>query len=139
MGSILALDYGEKRTGIAVTDASQQIAFGLKTIPTGELLDFLDNYVNENAVETIVVGEPKQMNNKPSQSEAIIQPFLKRLEALFPNIAIERMDERFTSKMAVKSMVQSGLKKKQRRNKALIDEISATLILQSYLDKNAIG
>lgn len=135
MGRILALDYGEKRTGIAVTDELRLIASGLTTVPTKELILFLKDYVNAENVDIIVVGEPKQMNNTPSESEQYIKPFLVELAKQFPAIAIERQDERFTSKMAFQSMLDSGLKKKQRRDKALVDEISATLILQSYLER----
>ncbi|MFK5974818.1 MAG: Holliday junction resolvase RuvX [Flavobacteriaceae bacterium] len=135
MGRIMALDYGRKRTGIAVTDEFQMIASGLTTVATHILIDFLKNYVAEENVELFVVGEPKQMNNTPSESEALIQPFLKRLAKVFPEIPTERQDERFTSKMAFQTMIDSGLKKKQRRNKALVDEISATIILQAYLNR----
>ena len=131
----MALDYGRKRTGIAVTDEFQMIASGLTTVATHILIDFLKNYVAEENVELFVVGEPKQMNNTPSESEALIQPFLKRLAKVFPEIPTERQDERFTSKMAFQTMIDSGLKKKQRRNKALVDEISATIILQAYLNR----
>ncbi len=133
MARILAIDYGKKRTGIAVTDELQIIASGLTTVPTDELLDFLKKYVESEAVERILVGEPRQMNNKVSASEALIQPFLKKLVEALPEIPYERVDERFTSKMAFQTMIDSGLKKKQRQNKALVDEISATIILQSYL------
>ncbi|MFT6796447.1 MAG: putative Holliday junction resolvase [Maribacter sp.] len=139
MGRILALDYGEKRTGIAVTDELRLIASGLTTVPTKELILFLKDYVNAENVDIIVVGEPKQMNNTPSESEQYIKPFLVELAKHFPAIAIERQDERFTSKMAFQSMLDSGLKKKQRRDKALVDEISATLILQSYLERKWYG
>ena len=135
MGRLLALDYGRKRTGIAVTDELQLIASALTTVPTFELLDFLRNYTNNEKVAMFIVGEPKQMNNTPSESEAYIAPFLIRLGTEFPTIPIERQDERFTSKMAVQSMIASGLKKKKRRDKALVDEISATLILQAYLNR----
>lgn len=135
MGRILALDYGKKRTGIAVTDELRLIASGLTTVPTKELILFLKDYLNAEKVDILVVGEPKQMNNTPSESEQHIQPFLVELAKYFPTITIERQDERFTSKMAFQSMLDSGLKKKQRRNKALVDEISATLILQSYLER----
>ena len=131
---VLALDYGRKRTGIAVTDELQLIASGLTTVPTFELFDFLRHYLKEERVGKIVVGEPKQMNNTPSESEAFIAPFLVKLKEEFPNIPIVRQDERFTSKMAVQSMITGGMKKKQRRNKALVDEISATIILQAYLN-----
>jgi len=134
LGRVLALDYGRKRTGIAVTDELQLIASGLTTVSTFELLDFLQRYIKEEKVVRFVVGEPRQMNNTPSESEAFIAPFLIKLKKVFPNIPIVRQDERFTSKMAVQSMVAGGLKKKQRKNKALVDEISATIILQAYLN-----
>jgi putative Holliday junction resolvase len=133
MARILAIDFGEKRTGIAVTDELQIIASGLTTVETPELLSFLVEYTQKENVERILVGKPKQMNNTDSESETHIQSFLKRLAQKLPNIPIEREDERFTSKMAFQTMIDSGLKKKQRRNKALVDEISATIILQSYL------
>lgn len=135
MGRILALDYGKKRTGIAVTDALQIIASGLTTIETEKLTLFLKKYIEEENVERIIVGEPKQMNNTSSESEMLIQPFLKWLGSTFPNIPVERQDERFTSKMAFQSMIEGGLSKKQRRTKALVDEISATIILQAYLNR----
>ncbi|SDE05841.1 putative holliday junction resolvase [Pricia antarctica] len=134
MGRVLALDYGRKRTGIAVTDELQLIASGLTTVSTFELLDFLKQYTQDEKVVRFVVGEPRQMNNMPSESETFIAPFLIQLNNNFPNIPIARQDERFTSKMAVQTMIEGGLKKKQRRNKALVDEISATLILQAYLN-----
>lgn len=133
MGRILALDYGKVRTGIAVTDELQLIASGLTTVSTKELMGFLQEYVSKENVELFVVGEPKQMNAEVSESEALISAFLRKLEKMFPKIPIERVDERFTSKMAFQTMIDSGLKKKQRQNKALVDEISATLILQNYL------
>ncbi|WP_372753298.1 Holliday junction resolvase RuvX [Mariniflexile sp.] len=133
MARILAIDYGMKRTGLAVTDELQIIASGLTTVNTNELLSFLKKYTTKESVELFIVGEPKQMDNTASESEALIVHFLKKLEAEFPNIPIKRVDERFTSKMAFQTMIDSGLKKNQRKNKALIDEISATLILQSYL------
>lgn len=133
MSRILAIDYGLKRTGIAVTDELQIIASGLTTVATNEVIAFLKNYTIKESVELFLVGEPKQMDNTASESEALIIPFISRLEKEFPNIPIKRVDERFTSKMAFQTMIDSGLKKNQRKNKALIDEISATLILQSYL------
>mmetsp|Transcript_9222 Transcript_9222/g.24826 ORF Transcript_9222/g.24826 Transcript_9222/m.24826 type:complete len:137 (+) Transcript_9222:18-428(+) len=133
MARILALDFGEKRTGIAVTDELQIIASGLTTVDTNELLTFLLEYTARENVELFIVGKPKQMNNEDSQSEEFIVPYLEKLSKKFPNIKIQREDERFTSKMAFQTMIDSGLKKKQRRNKALVDEISATIILQSYL------
>ena len=133
MARILAIDYGKKRTGIAVTDELQIIASGLTTVPTKELYPFLKEYTNNEKVELFLVGEPKQMNNSASESEALIVPFIDELIKMFPSIPIKRVDERFTSKMAFQTMIDSGLKKKQRQNKALVDEISATIILQSYL------
>lgn len=133
MGRILALDFGTKRTGIAVTDELQIIASGLTTIATEDVILFLKQYITKENVVLFVVGKPKQMNNTDSQSEAFIIPFLEKLSKALPNIPIQRVDERFTSKMAVQTMIDSGMKRKQRRNKGLIDEISATIILQSYL------
>lgn len=136
MARILAIDYGLKRTGIAVTDELQIIASGLTTIATKEIFEFLKDYTKKEEVELFIVGEPKQMDNTVSESEMLIQPFLAKLQKVFPNIQVKRVDERFTSKMALKTMIDSGLKKGQRKNKALIDEISATIILQSYLYNN---
>ncbi len=133
MGRILAIDYGTKRTGLAVTDEMQIIASGLTTVETNDLLQFLEDYVASENVDKFVVGLPKQMDNTASESEVYIQKFLEKLTKVIPNIPVERVDERFTSKMAFQTIIDSGLKKKQRQNKALIDEISATLILQSYL------
>ena len=137
MGRILAIDYGTKRTGIAVTDELQIIASGLTTVETNSLIAFLTDYVKKESVEKIIVGLPKQMNNTASESEVHIQSFLKKLNKTLPDIPVVRVDERFTSKMAFQSMIDRGLKKKQRQNKALVDEISATLILQSYLASNS--
>ncbi len=133
MSRILALDYGEKRIGIAVTDEMKIIASGLATVPTADIFEFLQEYIKKEKVELFLVGEPKQMNNTASESEKYIKPFLSKLAKMFSDIPIIRVDERFTSKMAFQTMIDSGLKKKQRQNKALIDEISATIILQSYL------
>lgn len=133
MARLLALDYGKVRTGIAVTDELQIIASGLTTVVTKELIVFLKDYTKKEKVEMFIVGEPKQMNNEVSESEALIVPFLKQLEKTFPEIPIQRVDERFTSKMAFQTMIDGGLSKKQRKNKALVDEISATIILQGYL------
>ena len=135
MGRILAFDYGTKRTGIAVTDPLQLIASGLKTVETSEILTFLKTYCNDEEVVLFVVGLPRQMNNLPSESEQFIKSFIRDLKRTFPEIPIKREDERFTSKMALQSMIDSGIKKKQRQNKAMVDEISATLILQSYLTR----
>lgn len=133
LGRILAFDYGEKRTGIAVTDELQIIASGLTTIDTKKIFSFLTDYLKNENVELFIVGEPKQLNNTESESEKFIKPFILKLSQTFHKIPIKRVDERFTSKIAFQSMIDSGLKKKQRQNKALIDEISATLILQTYL------
>lgn len=133
MGRILAIDFGKKRTGIAITDEMQLIASGLTTVPTEELIAFLKDYSSKEKIDLFLIGLPKQMNNTPSESEALILPFLKKLKNVFPQIPVERVDERFTSKMAFQSLIDGGSKKKHRQNKELIDEISATLILQSYL------
>jgi putative Holliday junction resolvase len=135
LARILALDYGKVRTGIAVTDELQLIASGLTTVETKELIPFLAEYVQNESVEKIIVGLPKQMDNTPSESEELIQSFLKKLTGRFPSMPIERQDERFTSKMAFQSMLDSGMKKKKRQDKGLVDEISATLILQAYLNR----
>ena len=135
MGRILAFDYGTKRTGIAVTDPLQLIASGLKTVETSEILTFLKAYCTDEEVVLFVVGLPRQMNNLPSESEQFIKSFIRNLKRTFPEIPIKREDERFTSKMALQSMIDSRIKKKQRQNKAMVDEISATLILQSYLNR----
>lgn len=132
---LLAIDYGTKRTGIAVTDPLQIIASGLCTVETSTLLAFLKQYTAEEAVEAFVIGQPKRLNNEDSSVEAEIQKFINKLQQEFPEIRIHRQDERFTSKLAFQTMIDSGLKKKQRQNKALIDEISATIILQNFLDK----
>lgn len=133
MARLLAIDYGTKRTGIAITDELQMIASGLTTVDTKDLLLFLKDYTSKEHVELFVIGEPKQMNNEVSESEAAILPFIEKLTKAIPKIPITRVDERFTSKMAFQTMIDSGLNKKQRRNKALVDEISATIILQSYM------
>jgi len=133
MGRILAIDYGSKRTGIAVTDELQLIASGLTTVQTHGLMPFLSNYFSDHKVDTIAIGEPTQRDGTPSAIEGNIQNFIKGFKEKFPNIVIVRVDERFTSKMASQTMIDSGLKKKQRQNKALVDEISATIILQQFL------
>lgn len=134
MARILAIDYGTKRTGIAVTDDLQIIASGLTTVVTHELIPFLKNYLNQENVELILLGEPKRMNNEASAVEANILRFRESLEKI-TTVPIKRVDERFTSKLAAQSMIESGLKKKKRKNKALLDEISATIILQDYLNQ----
>ena len=134
MGIIIALDFGEKRTGIAATDPMQIIASGLTTLATPELIPFLKKYCQEQAVDRCVIGLPKQMDNSPSEVEPKILAFIKKLSQAIPTLSIERYDERFTSKMAFQSMLDGGLKKEKRKNKGLVDKISATLLLQSYLD-----
>ena len=135
MPRVLAIDYGAKRTGIAVTDEMKIIASGLTTIPTGDLFDFLKQYFTREKVERVLVGEPKQMNGQPSESAEIIEKFIEKFGQTFPLIPLEKVDERFTSKMAFQTIIDSGLKKKQRQNKALIDEIAATILLQDYLSR----
>lgn len=134
MSRILAIDYGKKRTGIAVTDPMQIIANGLATVPTVELMDFLLDYLKKERVERILVGYPRQMNYEDSENMKRIVPFVNRLKKLVPDVPVELVDERFTSVMAHQVMIDAGLKKKARQNKALVDEISATIILQSYLE-----
>ncbi|MBN1651715.1 MAG: Holliday junction resolvase RuvX [Bacteroidales bacterium] len=134
MSRILAIDYGQKRCGIAVTDELGIIANALDTVPAKDLIAYLENYLKSEKVSTFVIGEPKQMNNKPSDAVRYINPFIGRLKKVFPHIPIERIDERFTSRMAFQSMIDAGLGKKARQNKELVDSISATLILQSYLE-----
>ncbi|WP_300434427.1 Holliday junction resolvase RuvX [Christiangramia sp.] len=133
MPRVLALDFGTKRTGVAVTDELKMIASGLTTVQTPELIKFLTDYFKNEKVERVLVGEPKRMDDTPSESEVHIQEFLKEFSKKFPEMPLERVDERFTSKMAVQSMIDGGMKKKKRRNKALVDEISATIILQTWL------
>ena len=134
MSRILAIDYGRKRTGVAVSDAMQIIANGLTTVPTHELLDFITGYVQKEPVERILVGLPKQMNNEASERMKYIDPFVRSLKKRLPEIPVEFVDERFTSVLAHRTMLEAGLKKKDRQNKALVDEISATIILQTYLE-----
>jgi putative Holliday junction resolvase len=133
MPRILAIDYGQKRTGIAVTDEMQIIASGLTTIPSASTIDFLKDYFDKEKVEKVLIGEPKKMNGEPSQSADIIEAFARKFKSFFPNMPVVRVDERFTSKMAFQTMIDSGLNKNQRKNKALLDEISATIMLQDYL------
>lgn len=135
MGRILAIDFGQKRAGIAVTDPLKIIASGLETVPSAQCLTFLKEYCLKNEVETFVVGMARQMDNSESESMKFIKPFVKKLQEQFPNIPVQYIDERFTSKIAHQTMIDGGLKKKQRQNKALVDTISATIILQSYLEQ----
>lgn len=134
MGRILAIDYGRKRTGLAVTDSLQLIPGGLDTVPSHELLKFLEDYFRKESVERVVVGLPKQMNNLPSESMKYIEPFVRTFKKKWPDMPVEYYDERFTSVLAHQTMLEAGLKKKDRQNKALVDEISAVIILQSYLE-----
>ena len=134
MARILSIDYGKKRTGIAVSDPLQIIANGLTTVETSKLFDFLQDYLQKEQVSIIVVGLPKQMNNEVSENMKRVEPFVNRLRKLYPNIPVEYFDERFSSKMAHQAMIDGGLKKKDRQNKALVDEISATIILQGYME-----
>lgn len=138
MPRILAIDYGIKRTGIAVTDELQIIASGLTTISSETVMSFLKEYFSKENVAKVLIGEPKQMNGQPSESTEIIEAFVSKFKATFPEMIVERVDERFTSKMAFQTMIDSGLKKKQRQNKALVDEIAATILLQDYLMRKMI-
>ena len=134
MSRILAIDYGKKRTGVAVWVVLQIFGYGLTNVPTHQLLDFILKYVEKEPVERIIVGHPKQMNNQESENMRNIVPFVNQLRKKLPDIPVEFVDERFTSVLAHQAMLDGGLKKKDRQNKALVDEISATIILQSYLE-----
>jgi len=138
MARVMAIDYGEKRTGLAITDELQLIASGLTTISSENAIAFLNDYFSRENVITVLIGKPVQMNNQPSQSTAIIEKFVNQFRNAFPEVKIVRVDERFTSKMAFQSMIAGGLKKKHRQNKALVDEISATIMLQDYLTRKMI-
>ena len=133
MSKVLAIDYGTKRVGLAASDDRQVIAFGLTTVHANEVVAYLKKYIPENDVDTIVLGDPKNLDNTPSQSAEAINNFKRHLLKIFPEIKLERLDERFTSKIAFNAMIDGGLKKKQRQNKGLVDKISATIILQDYL------
>ncbi len=134
MGRILSIDYGRKRTGIAVTDPLQIIANGLTTVPTAKLMEFLKDYLAKESVDCIVMGQPRQMNGEMSESWRYISPFLGRLKKELPDVPVRLMDERFTSVLAHQAMLDGGLRKTARQDKALVDEISACIILQSYLE-----
>jgi putative Holliday junction resolvase len=134
MARLLSIDYGKKRTGIAVSDPLQIIANGLTTVETPRLFEFLEEYLKKEEVSCIVVGLPRQMNNEPSENMKRIEPFVNRLRKLYPHIEVEYFDERFSSRMAMQTMIDGGVKKKDRQNKALVDEISATIILQGYME-----
>ncbi len=139
MGRILAIDYGQKRVGIAVTDVDQIIATSLTTVHSKDIISFLKDYLSKESVELFLVGEPKQMNNQPSESVKYIEPFVRLLVKEFPQIKVERVDERFTSKMAQRTILESGARKKDRQNKALIDTVSATIMLQTFLETRSSG
>jgi putative Holliday junction resolvase len=134
VGRIMALDYGRKRVGVAVTDPLRIIANGLETVETKKIKEFISGYLEKEQVDCLIVGYPKQMNYQISEAEKYIRPFLKWFEEKYPDIVVERVDERYTSKMAERTMVEGGVKKMARRDKSLVDKISATIILQSYLD-----
>ncbi|PSL29884.1 Holliday junction resolvase RuvX [Chitinophaga ginsengisoli] len=133
MARILAIDYGKKRTGLAVSDPLQMIATGLTTVATHDLIPYLKKYMAQEAVELILIGEPKNLDGEATDATALVTECVRILQKNFPELPIKKVDERFTSKLAVRSMIDSGLKKKDRQNKGLVDEISATIILQEYL------
>lgn len=134
MGRILALDYGKKRVGMAVTDPLQITANGLDTVHTRDVKDFLIGYLEKEEIDCVVVGEPKQMSNLPSESVRYIDPFITWFSKTFPGTRLDRIDERFTSKMAERAIIDGGVKKMKRREKELVDKVSAVIILQSYLE-----
>ncbi len=138
MGRILAIDYGMKRVGLAVSDPLKMIATGLTTVDARDAMDYIKGYVAKEEVEEFAIGEPKNLDNSPSELAGAVNNFVARLQKEFPHILINKVDERFTSKIAFQSMIDSGMKKKDRQNKALLDEISATIILQSYLEMNKV-
>ena len=133
MPRILAIDYGLKRTGLAVTDPLQIIATGLITIESPKLISFLKDYFSKEQVELILIGEPKNMDDTDTHATPLVRKCIEELKKNFPSVPIQKVDERFTSKMASRAMIEMGMKKKQRRNKALVDEIAATILLQEYL------
>ncbi len=135
MARILAIDYGKKRVGLAVTDPTQIIANSLTTVSTHEIWNWLETYFQKENVEKVVVGYPRKMNNQPSEAVNFINPFLKKFQQKYPEIELELFDERFTSQMAFQTMIDGGIKKQKRRDKAMIDAISATIILQDYLER----
>jgi len=139
MGRIMAIDYGQKRAGIAVTDELQLIPNALASLHVTEVMPFLKKYLSEEKVDVIVVGEPRNMDNTPSDAERYIGPFVKNLQKTFPHMRIERFDERFTSRLAFQTMIDAGLGKKARQDKGTVDRISAVIILQSYLDARGIA
>jgi len=138
MGRIIAIDYGQKRVGVAVTDVGQLIAGPLDTVHAKDILVYLKEYISHEDVECIVVGDPIQMNNEPSESAAFVEPFVKALRKVFPGIRIDRVDERFTSKMASHTILISGARKKVRQDKGLVDKVSAVIMLQSYMEMRSM-
>ena len=134
MARILAIDYGQKRVGLAVTDSLQIIATALTTVHSKDVIEYLKKYIENEDVESFVVGLPLQMNNTPSESSKFVNPFVKQLAKVFPSIPIYRIDERFTSKMATQVILNSGVNKKTRQDKALVDTVSAVIILQTFLE-----
>ena len=138
MTRLLALDYGTKRVGIAVTDELQMIASGLCTVRTHDCMDFLIEYLSKESVSTIVMGMPKNLRNQNTDATPYVKGFAKQIRKQFPEMKVELIDERFTSKIAFQSMIDGGLKKKARQDKTLVDEVSATLILQSYMEQQKI-
>lgn len=138
MPRLLAIDYGKKRTGIAVSDPLQIIASGLTTVETPTLISFLKKYFHENEVELVLIGLPKSLRNDDTHATPLVEKFIVVFKSSFPNMPIQTLDERFTSKMAFQTMIDSGLKKKDRQNKALVDEISATILLQGYMSGNQL-
>lgn len=139
MARILAIDYGQKRVGLAVTDEGQIIATPLTTVHSKDVIIFLKDYLGRENVELFVVGEPRQMNNAASESVKFTEPFVRLLSKTFPDVKIARIDERFTSKMAQRTILEAGAKKKERQRKDLVDMVSAVIILQSYLESRSIG
>jgi putative Holliday junction resolvase len=135
MGRILAIDYGLKRTGLAVTDPLRIIATGLTTVPSRELMNFLQVYVKQEPVDQFIIGWPMNWDDTPTDATPLVEKCIAKLQKSFPQIPLEKVDERFTSKMAKSAMLDMGLKKKDRQNKALVDEIAATLLLQDYLQR----
>lgn len=134
MGRLMGIDYGQKRVGIAVTDPAQMIASGLTTVGSHEVFIFIQEYLTKEKVDAFIIGQPKKLNNEPSESAGFVKSFVTGLSRKFPGIAIKMVDERFTSKMAVRSMIEGGVKKKKRQDKGLVDSISAAIILQSYME-----
>ena len=135
MGRIVGSDVGQKRVGLAVTDPCGIIATGLDTLPIGEVFNYLDNYLKDEEVDMFVVGSPVTLNNQPSDSVKYVNPFVKKLLKMFPSVPVKLIDERFTSSIAKRTIIEGGAKKKIRRDKAMVDKISAVIILQSYLEK----